>query len=106
MDSQYTIGSESAHHFSEIWCYSLLQIRQQEKDIKEKTKWQQETTFTKTHGQYFCDRDCNVSTVKELLRCMWTIVFLFTTIRVCYIKDSERGYKNQDVQKSANDKWV
>lgn len=38
MDSQHTIGSKSTHHFSQIWCYSLLQIRQEEKDIKEKTK--------------------------------------------------------------------
>lgn len=36
--TQYTVGYESAHHFSQVSCYSLLRIRQQEKDIKEKTK--------------------------------------------------------------------
>lgn len=38
VDSQYTTGSASARHFSRVWGYSLLQIRQRKKDIKEKTQ--------------------------------------------------------------------
>lgn len=75
-----------SHKFDVILC---CRSASEERILKRKQNSSKKLPLLKIHGQCFCDRDCDMSTGKELEN----IVSLSYTLRACCIKDMGRGYK-------------